>query len=119
MTLKQAAAKFKVAGLDSLALKNQDEAFQRCLTFLDGIEKRRTLNRSGDSLKHIVENPSGRFGVPSSQDFYTGYVYEGTFVLAALASGFTAQPIVHGSLKSWFNISQRGIRRRVIELTRR
>ena len=119
MTLKQAAQKFTIAGLDKSALVNQDEAFERCLTFLDGIEKIRTLNRSGDSLKHMVENPSGHFGVPSSQDFYTGYVYEGTFILAALASGFRAQPIVPGSLKSWFNISQRGIRRRVMELTKR
>jgi hypothetical protein len=118
MTLTQATKKYKVAGLDTALLKNQDEAFQRCLTFLDGIEKIRTLNRRGDSLKHIVENPSHVCG-SHSQDFYTGYVYEGTFILAALASGFTAQPIVPGGLKSWFNISQRGIRRRAKELTGR
>jgi hypothetical protein len=106
MTLTQATKKFKVAGLDTALLKNQDEAFQHCLTFLEGIEKIRTLNRRGDSFKHIVEK------------IYDVYVYEGTFILAALASGFKAQPIGSG-LKSWFNFSQPSIRRRVLELARK
>ena len=118
MTLKQAAKKFTVAKFDASALEGQDKAFQTCLSFLDGIEKIQTQNQKHSSygLKHIVENPSGHFGVPSSQDFYTGYVYEGTFVLAALASGFTVQQGV--GLKATLNISERGLRRRALEVTK-
>jgi hypothetical protein len=118
MTLKQAAKQFTVAGLDASALEGQDEAFQTCLSFLDGIEKIRSQNRRHGSygLKHIVENPSGRFGIPSSQNHYTGYVYEGTFILAALASGFAMEQRGR-SLKATIDISERGLRRRALEIT--
>jgi len=118
MTLNQAVKKFTVAGLDVSALEGQEKAFQNCLSFLDGIEKTRLQNRRRGSYgyKHIVENPSGNFGIRSSQDFYTGYIYEGTFILAALASGFTMQQSGRG-LKATFNISERGLRRRAIEIT--
>jgi hypothetical protein len=120
MTLKQATKKFTVTGLDASALQHQDSAFQRCLAFLDGVEKLQTQNRRHSSygLKHVVENPSGRFGIPSSQDFYFGYVYEGTFILAALASGFTMQQVDRG-LNATFNISERGIRRKALAITSR
>jgi hypothetical protein len=120
MTLRQAAQEFTVVKLDASALDGQDEAFQRCLSFLDGIEKTRTQNRRHTTYgyKHMVENPSGHFGIRSSQDSYTGYVYDGTFILAALASGFTVQTL-HGGLSATLNISERGLRRRALEITNR
>jgi|ERR1044071_9887639 hypothetical protein len=115
MTLKQAIEQFPVAGLDLLALKGQDDAFARCLSFLDGIEQGNSQNRSHTSygFKHMVENPS-RY-VPYSVYAYTGYVYEGTFVLAALVSGFVMRPLGN-SIKATFNISERGRQRRLREL---
>ena len=90
MNLKKAAQTFNVASLDTSILKNQDEAFETCIAFLKGVEKSRTQNkRHGSySLKHVVENPSGRFGIPHSENCYAGYISEGTLILAALASGF-------------------------------
>jgi hypothetical protein len=109
MTLLQAAHTYDVTGLDRSLLDNQEDAFQTCLSFLEGVEKSNGRHTQSNSygLKHIVENPSGRFGIPSSQDCYNGYIYEGTFILAALASGFTMEQ--HGHLRADFNISQRGL----------
>src|SRR5271170_7547748 len=120
MTIQDAAKKFKVNGLKISALKNQGEAFQNCLSFLSGVEKIQRQNRNYTSygLKHIVENPSGRFGTPSSHDFYTGYIYEGTFILAALTAGFTMHQYSQTSLFASFNVSEQGIRRRVMEIAK-
>jgi hypothetical protein len=111
MTLQEASKKYSVAGLDLSALETQEEAFQTCLSFLAGVTKIKSQNtaHSSYSLKHIVENPAGRFGIPSSVDCYTCYIYEGTFILAALASGFTMrQRSPH--LKATFNMSERSLR---------
>lgn len=85
---------------------DQESAFQECLRFLAGVEKRKGKNRSRGSygLKHKVERPCD--GV------YNGYVYEGTFIVAALVSGFTRwQPRV-GSISSWFNMTEGSLNRR-------
>ena len=117
MTLKEAAETYSVAGLDHSHLINQEEAFQTCLSFLEGIPKTKTQNRwhSSYGYKHIVESPAGRYGIPSSVDCYSCYIYEGTFILAALVSGFTMQqPGNH--LKASFNILERGLRKRATEV---
>ena len=118
MTLQQAAERFSVSGLNLANLQNQDEAFENCLSFLKGIKKIRRQNckRATYSYKHMVENPSGEWGVSNSNDHYTGYVYEGTFILAALAAGFTRKQRGSG-LRSTFNISEPGLRRRALEIT--
>jgi len=119
MTLEQAAETYAVAGLDHSALLNQNEAFQTCLSFLEGIPKAKTQNRWHSSYwyKHLVENPKGRLDTPSSPDAYGGYIYEGTFILTALVSGFTMQQWGN-RLKVTFNISERGLRRRAGEVAR-
>ena len=115
MTLRQAAQTYKIAGFDHSMIDTQEEAFQRCLSFLNGVEKAKGQNRRHDSYgyKHIVENPAGRYDIPSSLNCYGGYVHEGTFILAALASGFT---LWGGPLHATFNISERGLRKRAIEV---
>jgi hypothetical protein len=100
MTLAKAAKKFRVAGLDRSKLRGQEDAFIGCLRFLDGIEKQQKPNRKYTSycLKHLVEECSGN------------YVYEGTFILAALASGFTMEQ-QGKNLTVIFNISQNNLRK--------
>jgi hypothetical protein len=117
MTLQEAAQTYSVAGFDSSMIGRQEDAFQACLHFLQGVEKTKGPNRRRNSygLKHIVERPAGPWGIPSSLDCYYGYIYEGTFILAALASGFTMwQDSIY--LKGVFNMSQRSLRRRTIEI---
>src|SRR5438105_1609821 len=116
MTLSQAAQNYPVAGLNHSKLEGQEEAFQTCLSFLEGVEKTKRPHkwRGSYGLKHIVENPAGRFGIPSSVDCYTTYIYEGTFILAALASGFSM--VQSGEyLHVTFNMSERSLRRRARE----
>src|SRR4051812_44941273 len=90
--LDEAIARYKVEGIDHGMTAGQEEAFDNCIAFLNGIEKSKLPNKRHGSygLKHMVENPTGRLGRKFDDSKYTGYVYEGTFILAALASGFTA-----------------------------
>jgi len=118
MDLRQAMARFQVAGIDTSALAGQEEAFRNCMRFLDGIEKTKRINTRHGSygLKHMVENPTGRFGRRSDQSKYTGYVYEGTFVLAALASGFSTRRHAKSGLHYFFNISERSLKNKFLSL---
>jgi hypothetical protein len=96
MTLHEASQTFEAAGLDKSILERQEQAFQLCLSFLTGIKKTKCQNHRHTSYgyKHMVEQ--------------NGYVYEGTFILAALASGFTMRQ--RGQhLNVTFNISQRSL----------
>ena len=116
MTLTQAIETFPVAGIDRTSLGGQAQAFNVCASFLKGIDKTKCQNENHSSYgyKHIVENPPGYFGIPSSIDCYNGYIYEGTFILAALACGFTMKQ--GGDGNTTFNISERGLRRRAHEI---
>lgn len=114
MTLEQAISDFPLTGLDSQVLMDQEGAFQMCLRFLSTVDKTKQVNDRAQSgrLKHCVEDPSNfGLGIPSR---YHGYVYEGTFILAALASGFT-RFAEKGRLRSRFNMSERSLRRRAKE----
>jgi hypothetical protein len=115
MTLEQAAQTYRVAGLDPAWLVGQEGAFQTCMEFLRGVGKaKRQYWRSSYGLKHIVEFPAGRYDIPCEVDCYNGYIYEGTFILAALASGFTMRQ--HGmGLSVTFNISERSLIQRARE----
>ena len=121
MTLHQAIQAYPKARFNPIllaGLNGQDEeAFQTCVTFLEGVEKTKGQNRSHDSYgyKHIVENPTGYFDIPWSLDCYSTYIPEGVFILAALASDFTMQPI---RVSAKFNISERSLRRRAKEFAR-
>jgi hypothetical protein len=117
MKLWKAIKTFNVASLDVSKLEKQEEAFQACLSFLKGVEKSKTQNKRRGSywLKHLIENPSGRFDIPSSDNCYAGYIYEGTFVLAALASGFGIQQFGK-TIKATFNIHEPSLRRRAKEV---
>lgn len=102
-----------VEGIVASLLEGQEEAFKTCLSFLQGVEKTKRPHkwRGSYNLKHIVENPAGRFGIPSSLECYTVYVYEGTFILAALASGFIGRR--NGkALSVTFNVSERSLCKR-------
>ena len=120
MTLSQAAQTYSVAGLDQTALAGQEEAFQTCLKFLERVEKTKRQNPSHSSYgyKHIIEDPAGRYGVPCETQCYSGYIYEGTFILAALASGFTARQ-QDGHLGASFNICERSLAKRAKEFANR
>ena len=120
MTLKTAARTFSVKGLDQSKLVGQKEAFKICLEFFDGVAKLKRQNTSDGSygLKHIIENPTGRFAIPYSADSYNGYIYEGTCILAALASGFAMEQDGE-HLKVSFNISRPSLRQRAKEFAHR
>src|SRR5438876_10491374 len=120
MPLAQTAQTYPVAGLDQSALAGQEKAFQTCLKFLEGVEKTKRQNPSHSSYgyKHIVEDPAGRYGIPCTVDCYTGYIYEGTFILAALASGFTARQH-DGYLGASFNICERSLASRAKDFAKR
>jgi hypothetical protein len=107
-----------VKGFDESALLGQVDAYQYCCKFLSTLEKRQTINRKYSSYgyKHMVEDPSGRFGGPNRNNCYTTYVYEGTFILAAIAHGFEWKQ--DGSdLKVAFNISERSLKETIRRLT--
>lgn len=113
MTLTDAKARYTVPKIDDSALRGQESAFQHCLDFLACLDKTRAINRRVGSygLKHMVENPTGREGRPSDESKYIGYVYEGTLILAALASGFRCEHTPGNSLHCCFNISLRSLNR--------
>lgn len=119
MTLQDAAEKFTVPGLIAEQLKGQEPAFQSCISFLRGIRKtkRQNMDRTTYGLKHMVESPARYIDSPTDHPG-PGYVYEGTFLLAAFASGFTPKPLGKG-ITSTLNISSRDLRRRLLEVVRR
>ncbi len=113
MTLQEAAQTFRVAGLDPALLEGQDSAFERCVEFFKPIVKTKKPQGPGSyRLKHFIENPSGRFGIPSSVPSYTQYIYEGTCILAACAAGFSMRQAGR-HLGAIFNISERSLRNRM------
>src|SRR4029077_7224648 len=91
VTLHETAKKYPVGVLHPKMIDGQEQAFQTCLSFLAGVEKTKSPNKRHDSYgyKHIVESPAGRYDIPSAIPCYGGYIEEGTFILAALAAGFT------------------------------
>jgi hypothetical protein len=86
--------------------EDQKEAYHLCLQFLEGVEKTNGLNHKHTSYgyKHHVEGRPHR-----------GYVYEGIFILAAIAAGFQVVQLHRGCLASILNISQRGLRKKLRE----
>jgi hypothetical protein len=106
---KQNLPQLYLALLDGNLLNQEDQktkAYQLCLEFLRGVEKTRHMNRFHTSYgyKHLVEGRPHR-----------GYVYEGTFVMAALDEGFTMKRLHPLSIKALFNISERSLKRRLKE----
>ena len=63
--------------IEMLNREDQKKAYQLCLQFLEGVEKTKGFNhkRASYGYKHYVEGRPHR-----------GYVYEGTFILAAIAA---------------------------------
>lgn len=118
MTLAQARARYKVQGIDETKLADQEGAFQNCIQFLSGIQATKAINPNAGSynLKHVVENPTRSFGRPSDPSKYTGYVYEGTFILAALASGFKLRYRGPRSMGCTFNLSTRSLKNKVLRM---
>jgi hypothetical protein len=114
MTLQEASKAFQVTGLNTAALTNQEEVFRAYLSFFQGIETIKNQNKRSTShvLKDIFEN-SSPFGTLSARTH--DYVYEGTVILAALASGLTMHQAGSG-LTATFNIAERGLQRRVADL---
>lgn len=110
MNLDEACRRFAVPGLNQANLEGQERAFQTCLLFLGGIGKTKAQNRrTSIKIKHLVESPTGNFGIPSDTDCHSSYVYEGTLVLAALASGFTSKQLNSG-LSVTFNMAERDLK---------
>jgi hypothetical protein len=111
MTLREAAREFshRIPGFDPGALNGQDEAYERCQDFLREIEKTRSAFNRTDSykLKHFVEDPTGNSGIGGGEARHCCYVYEGTFILAALACGFVIRhPAESRVMNVRFNLSQ-------------
>ena len=103
MNLKEASEKFPRKGCDLKTIretKDQDRAFKACLDWLAGLKPIRNSNRRHGTygLKHMVERASQL------------YIYEGTFILAALASGFSVRDIVPGGRSGFLNVSELSLR---------
>ena len=127
MTLQEAIKQFPFPQLDQRLLNRSDQerAFQLCRAFLRDIPKTKHVNKcfTNVGLKHIVENPSRHTnGAILSECDSDWYVYEGTFLLAALSLGFKAE---QGPFRAqWFpqnppnliNISGIGLRKRCKEI---
>lgn len=97
---------FPTQGITESDLSDQGDAFEWCLELFHSLEKTKRINWAFGSygLKHLVENPTGHFGVcPTIQSAYRGYVFEGTLILAAKAAGFAASG---EGLKVAFNFSK-------------
>jgi len=92
--------------IEMLNREEQRRAFVPCLQFLQGLEKTKPMNRWQTSYgyKHHVE------GRPHRR-----YVYEGTFILAAIAAGFQVKQLRKRCIKSILNISRRSFRNRIRE----
>jgi len=112
---------YSVPGLDPKWLEGQESAFEKCLSFLAGVDKTEGQNsRTSYGLKHIVEHPGRLCGLDLSapERLYNGYVYEGTLILAALASGFRMRQ--RGKhMKVTFNISEPSLKNRCREYVER
>jgi hypothetical protein len=99
MTLRQAFQCYSVRGIDPSMLHGQEGAFAKCLSFFADLKKTRAQNRrhSTYGLKHRVER------------LYHAFVYEGTFILAGLASGFAMEQ--RGNhMKASFAFSERSLK---------
>jgi hypothetical protein len=105
---KQSLPQSYLECLDAEMLNREDQtkAYELCLEFLQGVEKLKRMNYEHTSYgyKHMVE------GVPHRR-----YVYEGTFILAALEAGFTSKQLHPDCLKTVFNIKESSLMRRIRE----
>lgn len=115
MTFSAARQRFQIPFMDEAALNkpDQEEAFDDCVRLLSNVPKTKSQNRGHSTygLKHIVESPTGRYGIPTDPRVHDTYVYEGTFILAALASGFTLKFIYPRSIGGTLNLSNPGLKR--------
>ena len=117
---------------------DQEAAFDNCIEFLKRVKRTKkasktTLNHSG-YFKHLVESPfrnlSGQFAwglkrdhrcgrLPDIKklDIYTGYVYKGTFNMAAKSMGFihNIDPYYPHSLNVEWNVSMRGLDEAILD----
>lgn len=105
------ARKSGLHDIDESILRGQGKAFDLCRELLSTVTTRKTINPRFHSynLKHIVENPSGRFGTEQSCECYSTYVYEGTLILAALSLGFECQQHPRG-LTACFNMDTKSLK---------
>jgi hypothetical protein len=96
----------KCLDAEMLNREDQKKAYELCLEFLQGVEKSRRMNYEHTSYgyKHMVEGKPHR-----------GYVYEGTFILAALEAGFNMRQLRPGCLKAVFNIKEGSLMKRIRE----
>jgi hypothetical protein len=121
LTLEAAIKRFRLPGLDPIVYQpEQQDAFDACRVFLRGLPKIKNQNRRHGSYgyKHMVEQPARHMGTISYGNARSSgvYVYEGTFVLAALSLGFTAKPMRAHCTS--INVSETALRKRVEELAK-
>jgi hypothetical protein len=118
--LIEMARKCGVKGIDEAHLVGQTQAYGYCCDFVSSLEKRKTINtqHGSYSLKHMVENPSGYFDVPKDGRFSTVYVYEGTFILAAISHGFDWKQM-ESRMNVVFNVSEKSLKETIRRLTSR
>lgn len=104
-----ALSRFPTKEISVDQLVGQGDAFEWCLEMFNSLEKTKRINHRHGSygLKHVVEDPAGRYGVRSAvQNTYRGYVFEGTLILAAKTAGFSASG---DGLKVAFNFSEKSL----------
>lgn len=118
--LVERARRSGVKGIDEAALSGQAEAHSCCCQFLSLLEQRQTINTRHDSYgyKHMVETPGSFCDTQGNSDSYTTYVYEGTFILAAIACGFRWKQ-AGSRLHVTFNFSERSLKAGIRQLAAR
>mgnify|MGYP000197253288 FL=1 len=117
----------------------QEKAFDNCIEFLKRVKRTknpsvRTYGSCSGYFKHLIESPfnslSGSFRWKLERDhrcgrmpnieemkIYTGYVYKGTFNMAARSMGFICDKDKYypHSLNIRWNIAKRGLDRAILE----
>ena len=111
---------------------DQEAAFDNCIEFLKRVKRTKKASKTTDNgsghFKHLVESPfrrlsyqfalrlerdhqRGRLPDMGKLNIYTGYVYKGTFNMAAKSMGFihNIDPQYPHSLSVNWNISMRGL----------
>ena len=105
---------------------DQEAAFDNCVEFLKRVKRTKHVYTGGGHnysghLKHLVESPFNKLAFKYREklsdiercglDIYTGYVYKGTFYLAARSMGFRCKGdnFYPKSLNVSFNIAKRGM----------
>lgn len=103
ITITEALLRYPTAGFNPDYLEGQEAAFQTCLDFLEDVERmgRTSLYTNSDTVVKVIQASIG------------GFVYEGTYILAAAVMGFTRHQPRGEQFRAYFNMSGPSLQKRL------